>query len=173
MSKNDPIRILTDEHAVISAVQELINNAENRWETDAGQYATDVGQWLVFFRDYSDGFHHHKEEKVLFPALAAHPEFMMQGLLEELEEHHELFRQYARECAQALEAGKWAVSHDILRRYISDLLDHIAVEDDELFVMAENLFDDRELERIFFLFRDIDAELGEARKRELEGMVGG
>ena len=136
-----------------------------------GQYAADMNRLLVFFREYSDGFHHHKEEKVLFPALAAHPDFMQQGLITELEEHHALFRQYVSECAQALENGAWAESHDILRRYINDLLDHIAVEDDELFVMVENIFDERELEKIFFLFSDIDAALGEARKQELEGMI--
>jgi len=172
MGKNNPIQILMDEHEVISAVQELVNKAGNQWENDAGQYAADVRRLLVFFREYSDGFHHRKEEKVLFPLLAGHPEFMQQGLIAELEEHHEMFRQYARECAQALEKGEWAASHHILRRYMSDLLDHIAVENDELFVMAGNLLDEREMEKIFFLFKDIDAGLGEARKRELEDMSG-
>src|ERR1035437_8321119 len=112
MSKNSPIRILRGEHAVISAAQELVNNAGNRWESGAEQYEADARKWLAFFREYSDGFHHHKEEKILFPAISSHPEFMQQGLIGELEEHHALFRQYAGECGQALENREWALSHD-------------------------------------------------------------
>ena len=47
-------------------------------------------------------------------------------------------------------------------------MDHIAVENDELFVLAESLMDEDELETIFFKFKDIDMELGEDGKVKLE-----
>ena len=56
---------------------------------------------------------------------------------------------------------------ELLTGYINDLLDHIAVENDELFIMAESLFNEDELERMYFLFQDIDMELGQVRKQEL------
>ena len=47
-------------------------------------------------------------------------------------------------------------------------MDHIAIEDDELFSMAENLFSPDEYEKIYFRYKDIDAALGESKKSELE-----
>ena len=52
-----------------------------------------------------------------------------------------------------------------------DLLDHIAAENDELFVLAETLMSEDELETIYFKFKDIDMELGEVNKIELEESI--
>ena len=48
-----------------------------------------------------------------------------------------------------------------------DLRDHIAAENEELFVLAENLLDDSEKEKMFFLFKDIDMEAGENHLKKL------
>ena len=54
---------------------------------------------------------------------------------------------------------------------MQDLLDHIAAENDELFVLAETLMEEDDLETIYFKFKDIDLELGEDRKVELEESI--
>ena len=51
------------------------------------------------------------------------------------------------------------------------MLDHIGAENDELFSLAENLMGEDDLETIYFKFKDIDMELGEDRKRELEESI--
>ena len=65
----------------------------------------------------------------------------------------------------------YAESYKYLTNYMRDLNDHISAEDDELFVLAENLFDQQQLDTIYFRFKDIDMELGEARKKALEEMI--
>jgi len=51
------------------------------------------------------------------------------------------------------------------------LLDHIAAENEELFVLAENLMDEHQLETIYFKFVDVDMELGESRKKDFEKLI--
>ncbi len=171
MPEYNPIDILTSEHDVISSAEDFINDIENLWPGDAAGYQNAIRKLLAFFRDYSDKFHHHKEEEVLFPEMAAHPEFVLHEIIAELEEHHDLFREYAGKIEKANNDGQWEKVQSLLKLYVKDLLDHIAVENDELFAMAETLFTEEELERMYFRFMDIDAELGIERKRELAGYI--
>ncbi len=171
MPDHNPIDILTNEHEVISSAEDIINNMESLWPSDDVRYRDKVRKLLEFFREYSDKFHHHKEEEVLFPEMAAHPEFMLQEILTELEEHHDIFRESVAKIEKANNEGQWEIVQSLLEQYVKDLLDHIAVENDEVFAMAETLFTEEELERMYFRFMDIDAELGVERKQELAGYV--
>ncbi len=160
-----------DEHEVICRTEEIIENLDKTWETNPKQYSATVNTLITFFREYADGYHHLKEEDVLFPAIHDHPDFVLQEILEEFETHHEDFREYTVTIEESLNEGDYAKSHKELNNYLQDLLDHIAAENDELFVLAENLMDEDQLTTIYFKFKDIDMELGEERKRELEESV--
>ena len=78
-----------------------------------------------------------------------------------------MFRETVAEIEAAAQDKDWPKTQKLLKAYINDLLDHIAVENDELFNMAESVFSDDELERIYFLFEDIDRDLGLERKQAL------
>jgi len=168
---NNPIKVMYDEHNIIVKAEDIIANCENLWEKDTQAYTELVNNLIVFFREYADGYHHHKEEQVLFPAINEHPDFILQEIIDEFNEHHEDFRAYAAEIKEAIIEKNYSKSHKVLKQYINDLLDHIAAENEELFVLAENLFTENELETIFFKFKDIDMELGEERKAELEQSI--
>ena len=168
VTENNPIQVLMNEHEVISSVEGIIQSLDKNWETDEDKYAEKVKQLLRFFREYSDSFHHHKEEQVLFKELIDNPDFTLDDIITELEDHHEMFRATVGEIQEAVDQKEWSKVQNLLERYINDLLDHIAVENDELFIMAESLFSEEELERMYFLFEDIDMELGKERKQELE-----
>ena len=164
---NNPIQIMYAEHEVILQAAEVIKKIDNQWTIDPETYQKTVVQLLTFFREYADGYHHHKEEIVLFPAVYDHPDFTLQAIIDEFNQHHEDFREYSAEISEALATGDYPRSYKILRQYINELRDHIAAENDELFVLAENLLDPNELETIYFKFQDVDMELGEKRKAEL------
>lgn len=168
MISNNPISTLLAEHEVISKIDKKLSEIDLQWQSDAEKYNSSILKILDFLKRYSDGYHHHKEEKVLFPALNEHPDFLLKGILDELIEHHENFREYAQEALDALTEKKYPIVQKKLRFYLNQLADHIAIENDELFIMAENLFDENELEKIYFKFKDIDLELGETLKIELE-----
>lgn len=167
MTENNPIQVLMDEHEIISSVEARIKELNNSWLDNAENYKKNVLTLLAFFKEYSDKFHHHKEEEVLFKELRNNPDFILNDIVEELEGHHDMFRDSTKEIEEAIKNDKYEKVQELLTGYINDLLDHIAVENDELFIMAESLFNEDELERMYFLFQDIDMELGQVRKQEL------
>jgi hemerythrin-like domain-containing protein len=171
--EHNPIQTMLDEHEVICQAEEIIEKLDKTWETDSEQYKATVSTLITFFREYADGYHHRKEEEVLFPAVHDHPDFVLQEILEEFETHHEDFREYTGTIEEAINEGDFEKSYKELNNYLQDLLDHIAAENDELFVLAETLMDEEDLETIYFKFKDIDLELGEDRKKELEESVTG
>lgn len=169
--EHNPIQTMLDEHEVICQAEEIIENLDKTWEADADKYKATVTTLIEFFREYADGYHHRKEEEVLFPAINDHPDFVLQEIIEEFETHHEDFREYTVTIEEALNEGDFEKSYKELNTYLQDLLDHIAAENDELFVLAETLMDEEDLETIYFKFKDIDMELGEERKVELEESI--
>ncbi len=166
--KNNPIQTMLDEHEVICKTEAIIENLNQLWESDIEKYTELVTTLISFYREYADSYHHRKEEEVLFPAIKNHPDFVLREIIDEFEQHHEDFRDYTREIEQAIMEGNYEKSYQELNNYLQDLLDHIAAENDELFVLAESLLGEEELETIFFKFKDIDMELGQDRKTELE-----
>ncbi len=169
--KNNPIQTMLDEHEVICKTEAIIENLNQLWESDIEKYTEIVTTLISFYREYADSYHHRKEEEVLFPAIKNHPDFVLREIIDEFEQHHEDFRDYTREIEQAIMEGNYEKSYQELNNYLQDLLDHIAAENDELFVLAESLLGEEELETIFFKFKDIDMELGQDRKTELEEKI--
>ena len=169
--EHNPIQTMLDEHEIICSTEEIINNANELWLKDAPAYIELVDILVIFFKEYADGYHHRKEEDVLFPAIKDHPDFILEELIDEFEQHHEDFRDYTKEIQEALDNEDFPKSFNLLQEYCNDLLDHIGAENDELFVLAENLMDEADLETIYFKFKDIDLELGEGRKFELEKSI--
>lgn len=169
--EHNPIQTMLDEHEVICQAEGIIESLDKIWESDAEKYKETVNTLVIFFREYADGYHHRKEEEVLFPAINDHPDFVLQEMIEEFESHHEDFRDYTKAIEEALNEGDFEKSYKELNSYVQDLLDHIAAENDELFVLAENLMDEDDLETIYFKFKDIDMELGEERKVEIEESI--
>ncbi len=165
---NDPVNLLLAEHEIIAGAKDVIAAMDQLWTKSADTYERAFREIVSFFVSYSDGFHHRKEEDVLFPALRNHPDFYSNEILDELEDHHQTFREHIGQMQLALEEKNYERAHARLKRYFDELLDHIAVENDELFVMAESLLGDAELERMYFRFKDVDLEIGDDRKKDLE-----
>jgi len=169
--KNNPIQTMIDEHEIISKTEEIISGLNRSWEHNSEKYIIASNILIEFFRDYADGVHHRKEEEILFPAICNHPDFKLTDIIEELEMHHEDFREYTIDIEKALSEKDFEISYKELKKYSQELLDHIAVENDELFVLAETLLGDEDLETIYFKFKDIDMELGYDRKNILEQLL--
>jgi hemerythrin-like domain-containing protein len=91
MKKHNPIQVLMDEHEVISSTESIIQSLDKSWEKVENSYVENVNRLLVFFKEYSDGYHHRKEEDVLFKELNKHPDFKLQDIITELEAHHQGF----------------------------------------------------------------------------------
>jgi hemerythrin-like domain-containing protein len=161
------IAYLVAEHDIISRVEELVPRLDGHWKINREAYEELITLLITFFREYGDKFHHYKEEQVLFPKLNNNYEFSQPTLLEELEDHHEIFREYMSDIETSLRAMDFEKVQSTLKSYVGDLLDHIAAENDELFVMAESLLSEEDLESMYFDFVDFDLDIGKEKKQEL------
>lgn len=160
---------LYDEHdlilRMIDRMRSVISGPESVEAT------AEIRELLSFFREYADGYHHAKEEEVLFPRLQQLvPAF--ESIVVDLTDHHEMFRELLARATRALDAGNWGDLEMILEGYATSLTDHISAENDELFVAGDDMLDDDEKDRIRFMFIDIDNARGVERKRALEEHAG-
>lgn len=167
---NKSLEVLYNEHAIIKSI---INYREKITAIALGEpdkYRNIIFELIGFFRNYADKFHHFKEEKLLFPLMCEKNEILRDNIVEEMLDNHRDFRDLVKSIELAVESGNYEKSNKLLNEYTEMLLDHIAVEDEELFQMAETLFEDNELEKMYYDFQDIDRELGFDIKNEFEKM---
>jgi len=169
--ENNPIQTMYEEHNIISILEHFIQKIFNLWIEKPEEYVKRVNEIILFLTEYADKIHHRKEEEVLFPALLNCPDFTLHELISELESHHERFRDFAHKIQADLSKDDYPESYAILKEYCNDLLDHISVENDELFVLTEAILSPVELENIYFKFKDIDLEVGLDKKEELESII--
>jgi hemerythrin-like domain-containing protein len=113
---------------------------------DEGRYDADTFRRGVdFIRGYADGWHHAKEEVLLFPALERAGMPRHGGPVGVMLREHEIGRVYVRAMADALDAaaggdaaGRARVVENALA-YAGLLEAHIAKEDGILFAMADRI----------------------------------
>lgn len=168
---SDPIQILYDEHDIIRAMIDVAKETSAYIGKDDARYDAAIRQILDFFRNYADKYHHHKEEEILFPELCKKNELLESGAIQEMLENHAEFREMLANIEHYLNEKNYMRANQQLMIYCEALLDHIAVENDEVFQMADSLFSKGELENIYYRFNDCDAELGEDKKKELARMA--
>lgn len=164
---NNPIDLLFKEHEIITEAGNIAKDL--RKIIDNPQlYEKQVSGLITFFREFADQYHHHKEEEILFPEMIKANELLESGVILEMFENHGDFRELISEIELLTKNKNYQKAQDKLEEYVNSLIDHIAVENEEVFEIAKTLFSDSELEKIYFKFKDIDNELGEANKKRLQ-----
>lgn len=170
MINNDlknPVKVLFDEHEIIVLAIDMAKEAGKLISTNKVVYEKLIRDLINFFRLYADQYHHYKEEQILFPEMSKKNELLEDGVIQEMFENHADFRDMIKGIETFLDKKDYEKAQQQLNSYAEALLDHIAVENDEVFQMAESLFDKEELEKIYFRFDDCDREVGEKKKAEL------
>lgn len=165
---NKALEILYNEHSVIKSVISLRKKISALSVSDPAKFREIISVLVDFFRNYADKYHHYKEERLLFPLMCERNELLESSIVQEMLDNHSDFRSLVKQIETAADSGNYDQSCSQLNKYTEMLLDHIAVEDEELFQMAETLFDADELEKLYFDFEDIDRELGIEFKRKYE-----
>lgn len=162
-----PIKVLFDEHEIIISAIDIAKEADKLIATNEVLYEKLIRDLIAFFKVYADQYHHYKEEQILFPEMNKKNELLEDGVIKEMLENHEDFRSLIKGIETLLDKKDYMRAQQQLHIYTEALLDHIAVENDEVFQIAETLFDSAELEKIYFHFDDCDREVGEQNKAEL------
>lgn len=155
--------ILKDEHRGIERMLAVLEKAADRLADGQDVSPEIFVNGVDFFRNFTDGCHHAKEETQLFPALerAGMPtEGGPVGVM--LMEHNE-GRQYIRDldaAAKRYAGGDMSAKRAIIaavRGYAALLSAHIQKEDTILFPMAESMLPDTEHKRLVGAFDDIES----------------
>ena len=168
---NKAIQMLFEEHSKIVNAIDSINRIKPMIQSNPNQFYELTTELLHFFRKYADGYHHHKEEIILFPLMNKKNELLAEGVVAEMFSQHEEFREIISNIEKSLNEQNFEISHKLLVEYTDALLDHIAVENEEVFMIAESLLTDAELEKMYFDFQDTDRQLGTGLKAEWEEWV--
>ncbi len=165
------VQMLIHEHGIILKMCDALEDLDKQNLHDENTLIDLLSDAIHFFEQYGDSFHHEKEEKILFIQLRENPEFMLESLIAELEEQHQEFRKHLVTVRLSLQKNNISEALKIFKEYTKSLKEHIAAENEELFMAAETIFSDREKERIYYQFCDSDNDLGEDLKQELEKMM--
>ncbi|MDG5816234.1 hemerythrin domain-containing protein [Chitinispirillales bacterium ANBcel5] len=148
-----PVRELIDEHRVIkrliAVIPSITEKAILEQESDYQLYK----EILTFIADYADGFHHAKEEKILFDYFDKDSDIITSFLKE-----HETGRSYVRNAREALESADLATLRENLIGYATLLKEHIQKEDEILFPWMNRSLSDNQVGMLFSRFGNTNKE---------------
>jgi hemerythrin-like domain-containing protein len=168
---NNSLKMLFDEHDIITGAIEIAKNAKSLIGKNNTDYEFTISELIRFFRVYADQYHHHKEEVILFPEMEKKNDLLADGVIKEMLDNHAYFRELILAIEYELEKQDYPEAAVKIDEYTEALLDHIAVENDELFQTAYSLFTEEELENIYYRFIDLDRDLGETKKKDFADLL--
>lgn len=157
MDDRHPIDVLTREHRVILAV--LASMEREAARTAAGSELR-RRFWLEcarFAEQFADARHHAKEEDLLFPILAAADLATGGGPVQVMRAEHDDLRQMVRDLRAAAHDRPADAVLRAARGYVHALREHIAKEDEVLFVMAREVLAPDEEEALRKGFAEVEA----------------
>jgi hemerythrin-like domain-containing protein len=137
-----PTDVLKHEHTVVLLVVDAMDREARAIRSGAPVRADEVTKMVAFMREFTDGCHHNKEEKVLFPTLQRLSP-AANGPVTVMLREHEQGRGCSRAIAAALpeaaagDAAAAATVADNLAGYAELLRAHIDKENQVLFPFAE------------------------------------
>jgi hemerythrin-like domain-containing protein len=168
MTGHPTLRIIRDEHGVLSAVLRSIGLLLSESRRRGMKLDYKVLRAMLFYIDeFPERVHHPKESDLLFPALRARSTESAK-VLERLDRDHATSHEAVRDLEHqvlALEMMEDAADFDVRRArfeaatqaYITAYLDHIRLEEVEVLPMAERLLTDGDwagLDHAFMQNRD-------------------
>jgi hemerythrin-like domain-containing protein len=150
----NPIETLRNEHGLIRRFVDLLSVAVARLEVENPPPWAFFDNSIAFVRGFSDGFHHKKEELVMFVQLAQKKNGAIDGQIEALRYQHDQGRGFIAAIAGALNGYAEEDSRDIAvvrenaAAFASLLKHHIHIEDHVFFPMARETMTEEELEQL-------------------------
>jgi hemerythrin-like domain-containing protein len=158
-------QVLMDEHRGIERMLGALERELPRLEAGDGSAVELFAQGADFLRNFADRCHHHKEEQLLFPALAERGVGVEGGPIAAYLADHARGRDELAAMSAAIERygeGDRAALADLAaatREYVDLLRTHIRKEDESLFRTADELFTPDEQARLVEEFDRVEEEV--------------
>jgi len=157
---------LENDHVYILRLIDVMERMVMTLATDI----TDMEMVVTLIKNYADGFHHAKEENLLFPLMVQKGFSTEQGPVSVMLHDHAQGRQFVKGMSEAIaqyKTGDESVLPDIymnLEGYVELLRAHIGKENNVLFKMADMAFNASEQELLLTEFAQIEStDYGDGR----------
>ena len=153
---------LRNDHIHILKLTDIMEKIVQSQEPDVGHLESIV----ELIKKYADGFHHAKEEDLLFPFIGGKGFSKEQGPVAVMLNEHEIGRNYTRGMAENIERysngdkDSLRLIRENMLAYVSLLRNHINKEDNILFRMAENVLSSDEQQLLLTQFEKVESGLG-------------
>ena len=155
---------LKNDHVHIIKITDIMEQVAQSKDPDIKHLET----ILELIKKFADGFHHAKEENLLFPLLGEKGFPKEQGPVAVMLHEHESGRNFVKNMSENINLYKKgdvttisAIRENMLG-YVNLLRNHIEKENNILFRMADNVLDNNEQEVLLNQFEDIGNDLGSA-----------
>ena len=155
---NNPINVLKDEHELLLSaistakqIQEIRNNE---------QYHNKVHDMILFFRNFTELYHHPKEDQILYPVIKGRNKHVSDELIHELCNHHEDLEQLLADVIDAHVAYEYTNLRQTMDRYLKELSAQIESENLTILNVADGLLSDEESGSLFEEFLALDRKDG-------------
>lgn len=150
----EPLETLANEHGLIRQYLDNLTMAADHIENGRRPSIAFFEKAIEFGRGFADGYHHFKEEHVLFVRMAEKKRGEIDAQLDALRHQHERGRELLAGIGRALEGyaaqdpSKTADLLESTAAYASLLRHHIHIEDHVFYPMAKKTLAATELEQV-------------------------
>jgi hemerythrin-like domain-containing protein len=171
------IEILVEEHKLISQQLDLLTTAAEMIVRNQNPPKEFFEKAVAFTRNYTNKFHHYKEEIVMFGLLAQKHEGAIDAEIERLRGQHEALHNYMNEISNSLEAYSQGAESEVrslhrnLTDYIATLRGHIMAENRIFYPLVARTLNDDEKQQLLAEFEKYAAKEGSEATKEYETVV--
>lgn len=152
------INVLLEEHKLLLQAVETTRIIQKVLDNEI--YYTQIRGMILFFRNFTEIYHHPKEDDILYPLLRNRSQVISPEFLYEVCDNHDDFKNMIGD----IEDSYLFYHYDELRNatdiYINALEKHIRKEDGIVLSVAHTLLDEKELETVLQEFQDHDDRYG-------------
>ncbi len=154
---NTATKDLENDHVHILRLTDVM---EKITKTDAPD-SSDLETVVFLIRNYADGFHHEKEEKILFPALEGKGFSPRQGPVAVMLSEHVQGRNFVKGMAESIALYKEGAIPALeqvfinMTGYVNLLRNHISKENNILFRMAEKVLSEEDHKTLLDLYAGV------------------
>lgn len=160
----NPIRILQEEHHLL--LQAIETGSDIQKVNDNIVFYNLMRDFIIFIRNYTEIYHHPKEETILYPLLQNRSENMSEEFIHEICDNHEDFKSLIAEIENHYVMYDFKQLRKAMITYLELLKEHIKRENKIILSVADKFLTETEKENIYNLFEKIDKSNGE--KEELK-----
>ncbi|SCY34463.1 hemerythrin domain-containing protein [Alkaliphilus peptidifermentans] len=158
-----PMKMLVDEHIVIKELLKLIPDVCNYIVHSQSIDRNMMADIIDFIRSYADGFHHAKEEDILFP-------YANRGvdIIEAMEMDHIEGRGYVASMIKGIKANDKNLLIESLKNYGTLLQEHIKKEDEILYPWLDRILNDEIIDEMNQRFIATDASFDNYNRKYVD-----